>query len=76
MSTKQRSPLAEKAFLRLIDEHRKQECSYKIERAIRLTWGSLESHLDATHNVSDEHDFHRKCVQEYAEVIKILSELY
>ena len=76
MSTKQRSPLAEKAFLRLIDEHRKQERSYKIERAIRLTWGSLESHLDVTRDLSHDRDFHRKCVQEYAEVIKILSALY
>jgi hypothetical protein len=78
MSTrlKQRPVLGEKAFLRFVDEQRKQERSSKIERAIRLTWGSLQSHLDATHDLSHDRAFHRKCVQEYAEIIKILSELY
>lgn len=48
----------------------------KIERAIRLTWDSLESHLKYTHvSTSEGYNFHIKCVKEYAEVIKILSEL-
>lgn len=49
----------------------------KIDKAIRLAWESLESHLHWTHNKSSEGiKFHRKCINEYAEIIKILSELY
>lgn len=48
----------------------------KIERAIRLTWSSLESHLQYTHKQSSEgKTFHRKCVKEYSELINILSDL-
>ena len=49
--------------------------SKDIERALRLVWDSLESHLDATHRGVDMR-FHRQCVKEYAEVIHILSRLY
>lgn len=58
----------------------------KIERAIRIVWESLDSHLAGTHTLSstqkkyiDEvgsNRFHQKCIQEYSEVIKTLSELY
>jgi hypothetical protein len=49
----------------------------RIERAIKLTWSSLRSHLEWTHKKSPEgHRFHKACVQEYAETIKILSSLY
>lgn len=48
----------------------------KIERALRLTMSSLESHLKYTHAHSSEgKTFHKKCVREYGEVINILSEL-
>lgn len=55
-----------------------------IERAIRLVWDSLESHLKPTYlklesldkERGETHTFHKKCVTEYAEVIKLLSELY
>lgn len=55
----------------------------KIERAIRLTWSSLESHLRYTHqalpkglkDLNETNQWHKRCVKEYAEVIKILSEL-
>ena len=47
-----------------------------IERAIRLTWGSLESHLLWTHRKSSEgQKFHKRCVKDYAETLKILAEL-
>ncbi len=49
----------------------------KIEQAIKLTYDSLQSHLKYTHAHSSEgQKFHIKCVKEYAEVIKLLSELY
>jgi len=48
-----------------------------IEKAIRLTWSSLESHLRYTHVKSSEGDkFHRKCIREYAELIDAISQLY
>jgi len=49
----------------------------KIERAIKLTYDSLQSHLKYTHiKTSEGIVFHKKCIVEYAEIIKILSELY
>ena len=57
----------------------------KIERAIRINCDSMISHLPFTYGKNPEKkllnkglggkDFHKKCVKEYAEVIKILSEL-
>jgi hypothetical protein len=48
-----------------------------IERLIRLTFDSLESHLPYTHQKSAEgRAFHTKCVQEYSEMIYLLSKLY
>jgi len=64
----------------------KIEKAQKIERAIRITYDSLQSHLDGTHTATSTSkkyiqeigslDFHKKCVKEYADVIQILSELY
>lgn len=52
----------------------------KIDRAIKLAYSSLESHLGYTHqeelNKGETNKFHQKCVKEYSEIIKILSELY
>lgn len=60
----------------------------RIAKAIRIVWDSLDSHLDDTFNPiypklkekkAKEHigsqDFHRKCVREYATVIKTLADL-
>lgn len=48
----------------------------KIERAIRLSWESLESHLKYTHVKTTEGcEFHIKCVRDYSELISILSSL-
>lgn len=60
----------------------------QIARAIRIVWESLDSHLDDTHDplydkvkskIARDHigdkAFHKKCVKEYAEVIKTLTEL-
>jgi len=48
----------------------------KIERAIRLVWDSLESHLKYTQiKTSEGANFHKECVRDYSELIKILSEL-
>ena len=56
----------------------KQNRAEKVERAIRLTWSSLESHLPyaAVEKDIEKPKFHKKCVREYSEIIKILSELY
>lgn len=49
----------------------------KIERAIRLTYDSLQSHLRYTYiKTSEGERFHKNCVKEYSEIIKVLSELY
>lgn len=48
-----------------------------IERAIKLAYDSLDSHLRYTYVKSSEGQlFHKKCVVEYAEIISILSHLY
>ena len=56
----------------------KQSRAEKVERAIRLTWSSLESHLPYAAGEKDieKPAFHQRCVAEYAEIIKLLSELY
>lgn len=50
----------------------------KIERALKLIWDSLQSHLEWTYkkDKSEDPKFHKQCVKEYAELIKIISELY
>jgi len=49
----------------------------KVDRAIQLAYDSLKSHLRWTHQKSSEGQrFHRLCVKQYAEIIKLLSELY
>jgi len=61
---------------------RADERAKKIEEAIRLTWDSLQSHLQYTHGqeelmLRDEtKPFHKRCVRDYAKVLKILTELY
>ncbi len=48
----------------------------KLERLIRLAWESLESHLKYTYLKSSEgKHFHKQCVRDYGEMIKLLSEL-
>ncbi len=49
----------------------------KIDKAIRLVYDSLQSHLRYTYiKTSEGPEFHKICVREYADIIKILSELY
>lgn len=53
----------------------------KIVKSIRIIWDSLESHLDSAVDkrlkggIIGTKAFHKKCVREYADVIKTLSEL-
>lgn len=64
----------------------KNDRAKKIDNAIRIVWDSLDSHLSGTHTLTTtqkkyveevgSNKFHQKCVKEYAEVIKVLSELY
>lgn len=58
----------------------KNKKSQEIEKAIRLAWSSLESHLGYTHSGKlpshESREFHQKCVGEYAEIINVLSKLY
>lgn len=55
----------------------KKERAKLVERAIRLTWSSLESHLRYTHEPHKDTDtFHKKCVMEYSETISILAKLF
>lgn len=57
-----------------------KEKALLIEKAIKLAYGSLESHLPFTHKKTKlgmgANHFHKKCVKEYAELISILSKLY
>ena len=58
----------------------KEERAKTIEKIIALVYDSLESHLCYTYE-SDEgvkasKRFHKKCVKEYAEIIKLLTQLY
>jgi len=50
-----------------------------IERGIRLVYASLESHLPYTYDndlpEGETREFHKKAIREYADVIKILSDL-
>lgn len=57
-----------------------------VVKAIRLTWSSLDSHLDYTHTpiktrskemkaIHGGRRFHKQCVREYAEVLLVLSKL-
>jgi len=61
--------------------------SKRIEKCIDDICASLHSHLEFTHKgkstgenkntgEKEDHKFHRKCVKEYADVIKHLSRLY
>lgn len=62
----------------------KKERAKEIDRAIRLTWESLQSHLkycyeeiDKGHKKQGEtNEFHKQCVRDYAETLLILSKLY
>lgn len=48
-----------------------------IDKIIRQTWSSLESHLRYTHRHSSEgKSFHKKCVKEYVEIMNNVSKLY
>lgn len=51
-----------------------------IRRAIRNAWGSLDSHLKYTYKGGlekpEDNNFHKKCVQEYAQLIADLASLY
>ena len=48
-----------------------------LDKSIRLVWDSLQSHLLYTHTKSSEgRRFHKKCVREYSQLLKYLSELY
>lgn len=58
---------------------KEQERARLIERAIRLTWASAESHLRLVHERrprNESADFHKKAIREYLEILTILSKLY
>lgn len=55
----------------------KHERAKIVERVIRQSWSSLESHLKYTHShTSEGQNFHKKCVKEYVEIISDASKLY
>lgn len=49
-----------------------------VAKAMRLTISSLRSHLRYTHEKPNDGDnkFHQKCVKEYVDLLKHLSELF
>lgn len=60
----------------------KRKRAKKVVKAIEMVWSSLDSHLYFTYKRNKKArnnegtKFHQKCVREYAELIKLLSELY
>ena len=45
----------------------------ELERAIKLTWDSLYSHIDGTYLKTKEgRGWHKKCCKEYLEILKVL----
>lgn len=52
----------------------------KIEEIIRITWGSLESHLPHTYGSrmvrGETYKFHQDTVREYVRIIQLVTELY
>lgn len=58
----------------------RNEHNKKVSRAIKLAMSSLDSHVDycygAPYKRTETTSFQVKCVQEYAELIFILSSLY
>lgn len=49
----------------------------KVEKAMRLTWESLESHLPWAHRKSSEGAvFHKKAIKSYLEIMNLLYDLY
>ena len=56
---------------------KKQKHAKDIERATRLVWDSLQSHLSYTYLKSSEGKrFHVATIKQYAELIEILARLY
>ena len=55
---------------------RRAERATLVERGIRLAYDSLQSHLEWTYSTRKDELFHKKCVQQYADLIQILSRLY
>jgi hypothetical protein len=59
---------------------KKEKRAKKIARALKLVWGSLDSHRAWCYKKKIKGNggqkFHKKTVAEYAEIISILSELY
>lgn len=59
-----------------------QKKARRVEKAIKLTWSSLKSHLPWARTKQkgmpkkESPRFHKKCVVEYANTIRHLSKLY
>jgi hypothetical protein len=51
-----------------------------IEKIIKLTWSSLDSHLEWTYakelGKGETNTFHRRCVRDYAETMYLVTQLY
>ena len=56
----------------------KKQRAKTIDKAIRLTWESLESHLHWTSHKDTgvKKKFHKQCVKDYAKTIKLIAKLY
>jgi len=58
---------------------KKRNRSKKIRRIIRNVFSSLDSHLEYTYKKGlekpEDNNFHKKCVKEYAKIIKDAADL-
>ena len=55
----------------------KKQNHIELAKSIRLAWSSLDSHIDyvdTPYKKGEPKGFHKKCVKEYAEIIKTLSD--
>ena len=56
---------------------KQRERAKAIEKAARLAWGSMETHLPLCYRGERAYrTFHKKCVKEYAELLKLLASMY
>ncbi|MDE2233420.1 MAG: hypothetical protein KGJ90_04915 [Patescibacteria group bacterium] len=56
---------------------KKNDRAKAIEKAVKIVYDSLQSHLPYTHKKSSEGvRFHKQCVKDYTELIKLIISLY
>ena len=58
-----------------------QERAELVAQALRMVWGSLDSHLDWSYEGNPDqtggnNDFHKECVVDYIKLMEVIVKLY